>query len=125
MRYMVMLTMNENGGPPPPALVQAMDEAMGRGVRLGRLIDAGGLMVRPRTRRITLRCGARCSVTDGPFTEAKEVVGGYAVLEVRSHDEAVEQARRMIGSTSILARLGGLGAGTSAQRPARTARRAS
>ena len=35
-------------------------------------------------------------ITDGPYAEAKEVAGGYAILETRSHEEAVENARRMI-----------------------------
>jgi hypothetical protein len=40
--------------------------------------------------------GGEVTVTDGPFAEAKEVVGGYAVIEVRDMEEAVEQARRMV-----------------------------
>jgi len=95
MRYMVLLTMDENGGPPPPALVQAMNEAMGQAFASGVMVEAGGLGPTAQSARITLR-GGSVLVTDGPFTEAKEVVGGYAVIEVRSYDEAVEQARRMI-----------------------------
>jgi hypothetical protein len=45
--------------------------------------------------QLTIRAGALSRV-DGPFAEAKEVVGGYAVLDVRSHEEAVEGARRMM-----------------------------
>jgi hypothetical protein len=95
MRYMVLLSMNENTGPPPQALVQAMNEAMGQAFASGVMVDAGGLGPTARSAEITLR-GGTVLVTDGPFTEAKEVVGGYAVIEVRDHDEAVEQARRMI-----------------------------
>jgi hypothetical protein len=94
MRYMVMLSMRSDVGPPPTELVDAMDVAMGEAFATGLMIDAGGLMGDQQT-VFTLRAGA-LSRTDGPFAEAKEVVGGYAVLDVRSHEEAVEGARRMM-----------------------------
>ena len=94
MRYMVMLSMRSDVGPPPTDLMEAMGEAMGEAFASGLMIDAGGLMDDRQT-TFTLRSGA-LSRTDGPFAEAKEVVGGYAVLDVRSHEEAVEGARRMM-----------------------------
>jgi hypothetical protein len=94
MRYMVMLSMRSDVGPPPPDLVAAMDMAMGEAFASGLMIDAGGLMGDQQT-TFTLRAGALAR-TDGPYAEAKEVVGGYAVLDVRSHEEAVEGARRMM-----------------------------
>ena len=94
MRYMVMLSMQSDVGPPPTELVAAMDVAMGESFASGLMIDAGGLMG-DQTTTFTLRSGALSRV-DGPFAEAKEVVGGYAVLDVRSHEEAVEGARRMM-----------------------------
>src|SRR5262245_4481662 len=95
MRYMVMLSMDSDVGAPPPELVQAMGEAMEEAFASGLMIDAGGLMPLADSTEFTLRAGALARV-DGPFAEAKEVVGGYAVLEVRSHEEAVEGARRMM-----------------------------
>jgi len=94
MRYLVMLSMRSDVGAPPPELVEAMDAAMGEAFASGMMIDAGGLMSDQAT-TFTLRAGA-LSQTDGPYAEAKEVVGGYAVLDVRSHAEAVEGARRMM-----------------------------
>jgi hypothetical protein len=94
MRYMVMLSMRSDVGAPPPELMEAMDAAMGEAFASGLMIDAGGLMGDQAT-TFTLRAGALERV-DGPFAEAKEVVGGYAVLDVRSHEEAVEGARRMM-----------------------------
>ncbi len=94
MRYMVMLSMQSDVGAPPPELMEAMDTAMGEAFASGLMIDAGGLMGDQAT-TFTLRAGALARV-DGPFAEAKEVVGGYAVLDVRSHEEAVEGARRMM-----------------------------
>jgi len=67
---------------------------MGEAFASGLMIDGGGLMG-DQTTTFTLRSGA-LSQTDGPYAEAKEVVGGYAVLDVRSHEEAVEGARRMM-----------------------------
>jgi len=87
MRYMVMLSMKSDVGPPPPALMEAMDASMGEAF-------ASGLMGDQQT-TFTLRAGALSRI-DGPYAEAKEVVGGYAVLDVRSHEEAVEGARRMM-----------------------------
>jgi hypothetical protein len=94
MRYLVMLSMRSDVGAPPPELMTAMDVAMGEAFASGLMIDAGGLMG-DQTTTFTLRSGALSRV-DGPFAEAKEVVGGYAVLDVRSHEEAVEGARRMM-----------------------------
>ncbi len=95
MRYMVMLSMKSDVGPPPPALMEAMDAAMGEAFATGLMIDAGGLMPMADSTELRIRAGA-LSRTDGPFAEATEVVGGYAVLDVRSHEEAVEGARRMM-----------------------------
>jgi len=95
MRYLVMLSMSSDVGAPPRELMQAMGEAMAEAFASGLMIDAGGLMPLADSTEFTLRAGALERI-DGPFAEAKEVVGGYAVLEVRSHEEAVEGARRMM-----------------------------
>ncbi len=95
MRYMVTLTMREDVGPPPAALMEAMGGAMQEAFASGSIVDAGGLWPLAESTRVSLRQGT-VTTTDGPYSEAKEVVGGYAVLEARSHEEAVEGARRMI-----------------------------
>jgi len=95
MRYMVLLSMASDVGAPPQALMDAMDVAMQDAFASGLMIDAGGLMPMPDSTELAIRAGALSRV-DGPFAEAKEVVGGYAVLDVRSHEEAVEGARRMM-----------------------------
>ena len=94
MRYMVMLSMKSDVGPPPNDLVEAMDVALNEAVGSGMLIDAGGLMG-DQTTTFELRAGALSRV-DGPFAEAKEVAGGFSLFEVRSPDEAIELGRRMI-----------------------------
>jgi hypothetical protein len=61
----------------------------------GVLIDTGG--VRPTSTSMHVRrSGSRIDVTDGPYTEAKEVIGGFAVLDVSSKDEAIAWTRRFL-----------------------------
>jgi hypothetical protein len=97
MRYMAMLKFDESlpVGPPPPELVQAMADYAVEGARNGTLVDQGGLLPSAAGAIVSLVDGTIKAV-DGPFTEAKELVGGYAVLEVRSKEEAVELAKRVM-----------------------------
>jgi hypothetical protein len=97
MRFMAMLKFDESlpGGPPPPELFQAMGEYAAEGARNGTLVDQGGLLPSAAGAIVSLVDGTIKAV-DGPFTEAKELVGGYAVLEVRSKAEAVELAKRLM-----------------------------
>lgn len=97
MRYMAMLKFDESlpVGPPPPELGQAMGEYAAEGARNGTLVDQGGLLPSAAGAIVSLVDGTIKAV-DGPFTEAKELVGGYAVIEVRSKAEAVELATRLM-----------------------------
>jgi len=61
-------------------------------IRDGSVIQTGGLAASTNGARIRISRG-KLTVTDGPFTEAKEVVGGYAVLAAQSREEALESAR--------------------------------
>ena len=61
-------------------------------IRNGSVIQTGGLASSSKGARLRV-VGGKLTVTDGPFTEAKEVVGGYAVLEANSREEALESAR--------------------------------
>lgn len=63
--------------------------------RSGHFIEAEALQ--PARETVRLRKGARTAVTDGPFTEAKELVAGFYLLEARDMDEAVEIASRFPG----------------------------
>jgi hypothetical protein len=92
MRYMGFVKMDESIGAPPQALMDAMSDHMEKGFADGVLIDTGGLYSTSGRTEIRVRAG-QVTTFDGPFTEAKEEVGGYAVFEVRDHAEAVEQAR--------------------------------
>ena len=97
MRFMAMVKFDENAdlGAPPPALFQAMDEFAQEGARNGTLVDQGGLLPSATGAIVSLVNGTVKTI-DGPFTEAKELIGGYAVIEVHSKAEALELARRVI-----------------------------
>jgi hypothetical protein len=96
MRFMVLIKSEENKfGPPPPALLQAIGEMGNDAQKAGVLVETGGLLGSDRGAQLALR-GGKITVTDGPFTEAKEIVGGYAVYELSSKEEAIEWSRRFL-----------------------------
>jgi hypothetical protein len=95
MRYLTMVKMAEDIGPAPAALVETMGAAMRDAFADGSMIDAGGLAGTADSTEFKLREG-RVTVSDGPYAETKEVVGGYAIIEARNDAEAVEAARRVI-----------------------------
>ena len=95
MRYMVFVKMAEDVGDAPPELHEAMGKALEEAFADGSMIDAGGLYPMAQSTEIALREG-RVITTDGPYAEAKEVAGGYSIIEARSHEEAVAGARRVI-----------------------------
>jgi hypothetical protein len=92
---MVFVKMKEDVGDAPAALVEAMGREMGEAFAAGSMIDAGGLYPTAQSTEMRLT-GGSISTTDGPYAEAKEVVGGYSVIEARSHEEAVQGARRVL-----------------------------
>jgi hypothetical protein len=95
MRFMSMIMTSEDQGAPPQALMDAMGSFIEDAMKSGGLIDTGGLG--PSSTSTTVRAsGGNLSVVDGPFSESKEVVGGYAILEFNSKEEAVESARQFM-----------------------------
>ena len=91
MRFINLVKCAENSGPMPPAFAAAMAQAAEEATRAGTLLDTGGLAPLARSARVRLSGGA-VTVVDGPFSEAKEVVGGYGVVEAKTREEAVEGA---------------------------------
>ncbi|MGB8406624.1 MAG: YciI family protein [Mycobacterium sp.] len=94
MRYMGLVIMDPNQGPPTQELMEAMDAHAAKNAADGIFLDGGGLGQGENRIGYQVRAG-QVSTTDGPFTEAKEIIGGYAILEYRNHAEAVEGARQM------------------------------
>ncbi len=104
MKYMmiVKLTGNsesrrnyENGAPPVPELMAAIEELRQRSTAAGTMVDTGGLFPDAQGARIKAAKG-KLTVTDGPFAESKEVIGGYAILEVKSKQEAVNMGKEFM-----------------------------
>ena len=91
MRFMMIVKSAENAGPPPKALMDAMEKMAAEATKAGKMIESGGLASTATGARVRLS-GGKVTVTDGPFTEAKEVFGGYAVFELKSKKEAIEAA---------------------------------
>ena len=91
MRYMFLVTQTKGGQPPQP-LIDAMEDARKEAVASGGMISTGGLAPADQSARATLK-GGRLTVKDGPFAEAKELVGGYAIMEHPTKEAAVEAGR--------------------------------
>ena len=90
MRFMYLVTSNQSG-PPTPKLLEAMHKLAEREIKAGRMIDSGGLTPLAMGAQVRVADG-RLSVVDGPFVEAKEVIGGYAIFELPGKQEAIASA---------------------------------
>ncbi len=95
MKFMTMSRSAEGAGMPPPQLIEAMADLVAEAAKAGVLVDAGGLLPSRSGALIRLEDG-KVTITDGPFAEAREVVGGFAVFEVESKAEVLEWARRFL-----------------------------
>lgn len=97
MRYMMLIKHTEDyrGKPVSPALMAAMGEFIGEQAKLGKFIDGAGLQSTHKGKKVQLR-GGKINVVDGPFTESKELVGGYAVFDVDSEEEALALATKFM-----------------------------
>ena len=89
MRFMVLVRGCETLGPPPQAFLDAVGKAGEEAMRAGKLIETGGFFPSATGARVHLRKGA-LGVTDGPFSESKEVIGGWGIVDAESKEEAVE-----------------------------------
>jgi hypothetical protein len=86
---------SESGAPPSPELLEKMGKFMEEITKAGVLVSTGGLQPTSKGARVRLAHG-KVTVTDGPFTETKEVVASYALLETKSLAEAVEWTTRFL-----------------------------
>jgi len=80
---------------PPAALMQAMGEYIQRSRARGTLVDTGGLLPSSEGARVRLSRG-ELTVTDGPFSESKEIIGGWAILEAANKAEAIRLATEFL-----------------------------
>jgi hypothetical protein len=98
MRFMMLVKANpsyEAGQRPDPGLIAAIGRHSEKMARAGILLQSGGLLPSSRGARVQASRG-RLSVVDGPFTETNEIVGGFAVLEAPSLDEAIRLGKEFM-----------------------------
>ena len=96
MKVMVMVKAHggdEDKVEPTPEMFEAMGAYNEELVKAGIMLDGQGLLPSAKGARVVFR-GGTTSVVDGPFTESKELIGGYWIWQVNSLDEAIEWARR-------------------------------
>lgn len=96
MRFLSLIRINENSGQQPSErLMRDMGKLMTEMKSAGKLLDTAGLAPTAQGKRVRLRSG-RISVVDGPFAETKEVIGGYAMLDASSIEEAIALTKRFV-----------------------------
>jgi hypothetical protein len=105
MRFLVMGLVSketEEGVLPDPALFEAMGKYNEEMVKAGVLLAAEGLQPTSKGARIRIADG-KATVTDGPFTESKELIAGFSLIQVKSKEEAIAWIKRApyAGDTTI------------------------
>ena len=97
MRHLILIKHSEHirNLPFPPALNDAMGTFVTNGMKSGVILDTAGLKPTAEGKRVRVDKG-KLSVTDGPFTETKEIIGGYAMIEADSMEKAVDFAKEFM-----------------------------
>jgi hypothetical protein len=95
MRFLSIVKANEAQGTPPQALLDAIAKLTEESIRKGTIVQTGGLAPSPTTTRLRIARG-KITTTDGPYAEAKEVVGGYAILNAATKEEAIAATQRFL-----------------------------
>ena len=98
MKFMMIVKANkdsEAGAMPDEKMLSAMAKYNEELVRAGVLLDLSGLAPSSQGARVRFSAGGKRAVIDGPFSEAKELIAGYWVIQVKSRDEAIEWAKRI------------------------------
>jgi len=99
MRFLGYTLANEDETPtepPNPELYEKMGAFVEEAIKAGVVVATGGIAPTSEGARISLKEG-EYTVIDGPFTEAKELVGGWALMECRDLSEAIEWSKRFLG----------------------------
>ncbi len=95
MQFLMTVRSDAKQTPPTPELMAAMQKLTEKTMKAGVMLQTGGMEKDSRVTNLVLASG-KIGVTDGPFAESKEQVGGYALVEVRSREEALELAREFL-----------------------------
>lgn len=95
MRFMMIVHGPEDfgkAGPPPQELMEAIGRLGEEAVKAGTMVSMGGLRPTSQGAKVRQR-GGKLLTTDGPFTEAKEVIGGFTIMDLPSKEEAIKAAQ--------------------------------
>jgi hypothetical protein len=95
MRFLSIYKAAERATPPTAEEMATMGKLVEEGMKAGWLLATEGCLPTALGARVR-RSSGKLTVTDGPFTEAKEVVGGFAILKANSKEEAIELAREFL-----------------------------
>jgi hypothetical protein len=97
MKYLTFIRHSESyrQSGPPAALMEAMGKFVQKSLKDGTLVETGGLLPSKDGARVRLSSG-RITITDGPFTESKEIIGGYAIVNAASKAEAIRIAEEFM-----------------------------
>ena len=94
MRYMMIVKGDENfaaSGPPPMELMEEIGKLGEEATKAGKMVSMGGLQHSSKGATVRIK-GGKIVTTDGPFTEAKEIIGGFTILNLESKEQAIEEA---------------------------------
>lgn len=94
MRYMMIVKGDENfaaSGPPPMELMEEIGKLGEDATKAGKMVSMGGLQHSSKGATVRIK-GGKIVTTDGPFTEAKEIIGGFTILNLESKEQAIEEA---------------------------------
>jgi hypothetical protein len=95
MQFLMMVKSSENQGPLPKAVMDALSKVREEDLKPGQMIATGALYPMAASAHIRVSQG-QLNVIDGPFTETREVVGGYAIMEFATREEAIQSAREFM-----------------------------
>ena len=97
MRYMMFIKHTSDYGDikVPPGLYEDMGKFIEQYAKAGNFIGGAGLQPLAKGTQVRLK-GGKITVIDGPFAESKEIVGGYAIMEFKTREEALDNARRFM-----------------------------
>jgi hypothetical protein len=96
MRFISIFTHEPSTRAPTQAEMAAMGKLIEDAMKEGWLLSTEGVSFGAKGVRVHKSTGSKVTVTDGPFTEAKEVIGGYALLQASSKDEIVKHTKRFL-----------------------------
>jgi hypothetical protein len=95
MQFLMLVKHGENPGPPPKEFLDEMAKLGENAAKSGTMIASGGLVPVAKSTSVRLSRG-QVTAIDGPYSEAKEVVGGFAMFELKSKQEAIEGAMQFM-----------------------------